>query len=188
MRRRLTSIDYKEVPWKNGKGTTVQLCIEPESADFAGGVFDFRVSRAAVVEAHSTWSVFPNVDRVLVIVDGAGLDLTHDGELTHHVLPWQVHRFRGDAVTTSTLLDGPVRDFNVMTRRDGPVRADVEVVRGVSSRTVAVSRCFVHIVHGTCTVMPHALALEPYDSAWLVRGDTLELPLDTCVAICVSIA
>ncbi|GHH75388.1 hypothetical protein GCM10018781_44170 [Kitasatospora indigofera] len=107
--------------WLNGGGVTREVAGAPEGSGLAD--FDWRVSLADVGQG-GPFSVFPGVDRVITLVDGAGMALTVAG--TEHVLaqPYQPFAFPGDADTGCRLLGGPVVDFNVMTRRG---RATAEV-------------------------------------------------------------
>ena len=91
------------------------MLIEPASADLEG--FDCRISMASVA-SDGPFSFFPGVDRQLLILEGGGLELTfQDGRqlvLERLGVPLS---FAGEEPIASRLLDGPVLDFNVMTRR-----------------------------------------------------------------------
>lgn len=108
---------YRVMPWKNGGGTTSELIIEPEGADLESG-FHWRLSMAEV-GVSGPFSRFEGYDRTLLLLEGRGMWLEMAGqgavELKHAFEPV---RFSGDWTTTGTLLDGPCRDFNVITRRD----------------------------------------------------------------------
>ncbi len=121
----LTPADARRVPWRNGRGVTEEVALGPAGARFEAGDFAWRVSRAGVVE-DGPFSAFPGIDRVLVVTEGAGLRLTHGGAPAVTLAPRVAHRFRGDEPTSAALVGGPVRDFNVLTRR-GVCVADVEV-------------------------------------------------------------
>lgn len=60
-------------PWKNGGGVTREIAAGPEGAGM--DTFAWRVSLADV-GADGPFSVFPEVTRVLTVVDGAGMELT----------------------------------------------------------------------------------------------------------------
>ncbi|MFD7989637.1 HutD family protein [Kitasatospora indigofera] len=109
--------------WLNGGGVTREVAGAPEGSGLAD--FDWRVSLADVGQG-GPFSVFPGVDRVITLVDGAGMALAVAG--TEHVLaqPYQPFAFPGDADTGCRLLGGPVVDFNVMTRR-GRATAEVAI-------------------------------------------------------------
>jgi environmental stress-induced protein Ves len=110
-------------PWKNGAGLTREIAVHPPGADMAS--FDWRIS-VAEVERDAPFSAFPGVDRCIVLLAGSGMRLVpHDGA-PPLVLeqPFEPLRFAGDVALDGRLLDGPCRDFNVMTRR-GAWRSEV---------------------------------------------------------------
>lgn len=94
--------------------------------------FDWRVSRAHVA-TDGPFSKFPDVDRTLLVLNGAGLRLAGAPfgavELTPDSLPFP---FDGGADVTATLTDGPIDDLNVMTRSR---RARHEVTRRTITET-----------------------------------------------------
>jgi hypothetical protein len=125
--RRFGPGDFTERPWKNGRGTTVELQVEPPGATLETG-FLWRLSMAAV-PASGPFSPFPGIDRTLLLLAGNGMELDH-GPHGRALLagPFQPVSFSGDWPTRGRLLDGPCRDFNVMTRRDA-MRHRVDILR-----------------------------------------------------------
>jgi len=125
----LKAQDYRRMPWKNGGGETVEIAVFPEGAGLAE--FDWRISMATVA-TDGPFSVFPDIDRTLSILDGAGMTLSIDGRapilLTQDSEPLP---FPADSPTAAALANGTITDLNVMTRR-GIYRHDVE--RGVADR------------------------------------------------------
>jgi environmental stress-induced protein Ves len=112
--RLLRLADLVAVPWKNGGGTTIEYAVHPEGAGF--DVFDWRLSRARVATS-GPFSDFPGIDRTLAVVAGTGLDLVFaDGavRLSPETPP---HAFPGDVAVDGRLVDGPIDDLNLMTRR-----------------------------------------------------------------------
>ncbi len=111
----LRAKDYKRMPWKNGGGETVEITIFPEKASLAD--FDWRVSMATVA-TDGPFSSFPGIDRTLSILQGKGMRLMIEGRkpalLTGETAPLP---FPADVATSATLVDGPIVDLNVMTRR-----------------------------------------------------------------------
>ncbi|ANK73697.1 MULTISPECIES: HutD family protein [Ensifer] len=111
----LCAKDYKRMPWKNGGGETVEIAIFPEKASLAD--FDWRVSMATVA-TDGPFSSFPGIDRTLSILQGKGMRLMIEGRkpalLTGETAPLP---FPADVATSATLVDGPIVDLNVMTRR-----------------------------------------------------------------------
>lgn len=107
--------DRVRVPWKNGRGVTEEIAIGPDGATVSSG-FDWRLSIASVDE-DGPFSLFPGVDRTLVVLQGEGLELEgldRPVPLDHR---FALASFPGDAAVTARLRDGRVRDLNLMTRR-----------------------------------------------------------------------
>ncbi len=175
------------VPWKNGGGVTREIAAWPEGS----GMDDFawRVSLAEV-GADGPFSAFPDVDRTLTVVEGAGMDLTVGGTRVLVNSPYVPSDFRGDLPTDGRLLDGPVVNLNVMWRRGAVATAPtVAVVRG---RLRVCAGALVVALDGTAEVA--GLTLGPYDAVQLgdeeavlhARGRTavigLSLPADAPLA------
>ncbi|MFJ9447494.1 HutD family protein [Kitasatospora sp. NPDC101235] len=109
--------------WLNGGGVTREVAGFPAGAGL--DAFDWRVSLADVASA-GPFSPFPGIDRVITLVEGAGMALTVDGTERLVDAPFLPFAFSGDATTDCRLVAGPVVDFNVMTRR-GRVEATVDL-------------------------------------------------------------
>ena len=154
------------VPWKNGGGVTREIAAWPEGA----GMDDFawRVSLAEVA-ADGPFSAFPDVDRTLTVVEGAGMDLTVGGERWLVNTRYVPRDFRGDLPTDCRLLDGPVVNLNVMWRRGaGPTTPTVAVVRG---RLRVGADVLVVALDETAEVA--GLTLRPYDAVRLGGEEAL---------------
>lgn len=104
---------YRRQPWKNGLGETIEIAVSPPGASVDD--FDWRVSMAKV-DADGPFSTFPEIDRTLTVLEGRGIDLMVAGfdPVRIETAP---HSFPGDAQSAATLIDGPIIDLNVMTRR-----------------------------------------------------------------------
>jgi environmental stress-induced protein Ves len=111
--RRLTRADYRRMPWRNGGGWTTEIAREPAGEDDA---FDWRVSIAEITR-DADFSRFEGVDRSLVLLEGAGMELRVGGAPTLLDRRGQSIDFAGETEVDCRLLDGPTRDFNVFTRR-----------------------------------------------------------------------
>lgn len=99
------------VPWRNGGGVTREVVASGGSGRHG---FDWRISIADVSQP-GPFSVFPGVDRVIILVEGERMDLVVDGVV--HVLRLHVPlSFEGASQTSCSLPNGPTRDLNVMTR------------------------------------------------------------------------
>lgn len=113
----LTPAEYRSMPWKNGKGVTLELFRSPPPQGEGLSDFDWRVS-IALVPSDGPFSRFPGMDRLICVLEGAGMRLTHgEGVEARSVLPFQPHAFSGETTTDCQLLNGPVKDFNVMVKR-----------------------------------------------------------------------
>jgi uncharacterized protein len=125
------------VSWKNGGGTTREIACSPLTASFAD--FDWRVS-VADVRADGAFSIFENVDRTIVLLEGAGMKLIGARGETIHGLTQRFapFAFAGETPISAQLLNGPSRDFNVMTRRRA-YRATVESLTESCARALQVN-------------------------------------------------
>lgn len=121
---------FRDMPWANGMGITTELYAHKnEQSDHVL----WRISMASV-SSDGPFSHFAGYDRILVLIEGSGLKLSHqDG--TEHCLTsaYQLATFPGDVATHATLMDGPVQDFNVITDRSA-YRSTVTIVSGESNR------------------------------------------------------
>jgi hypothetical protein len=111
--RIIDSRTARQLPWKNGKGVTLELAIAP--ADAGLDDFDWRISSARV-DSDGPFSHYPGIDRSLGLLSGAGLRL----KLPESVILDSRHpvlSFAGELDVQAELLDGPLQDFNLMSRR-----------------------------------------------------------------------
>ena len=105
---------YISMPWKNGKGNTIELL--KENAD-CNGSFNWRLSKAQV-STDGEFSWFENVERTLVLLSGTGITLDHQHSPRHVLIePLQFAQFSGAETTTASLHKGPIEDFNIMTKK-----------------------------------------------------------------------
>jgi environmental stress-induced protein Ves len=103
------------MPWKNGKGETVEIAVFPPGASM--DAFEWRISMASVAN-DGAFSLFPEIDRTLSILSGHGMSLTIDGaEPVLLTMESDPLRFAADVPVDATLVDGAITDLNVMTRR-----------------------------------------------------------------------
>ena len=110
----LTKEQYLRMPWKNGKGKTLELFRKEDKSGVA-----FRISQARVIEP-GIFSDFSGFDRNLVLIKGKGIRLTHknDNEVTNNELTnlLDIATFNGGDLTSSELIDGGIEDLNIMVR------------------------------------------------------------------------
>lgn len=121
-------------PWKNGGGVTREIVCQPPGAGM--DAFDWRVSIAHIA-SDGPFSRFERVDRVITLLEGAGVRLRSSDAAFDHRLdrPWTPFAFPGEAPVQGDLIAGDCHDFNVMTRR-GRCRARVVVHREAGSLPV----------------------------------------------------
>lgn len=104
--------DYPRMPWRNGGGTTQEIACNPGGST---AQFDWRLSIADVGQ-DGGFSAFTGCQRVITVLEGQGIELTVDGRLQAPLAPRQGYAFSGDAQVECRLLDGPIRDFNLIYR------------------------------------------------------------------------
>lgn len=161
--------DHKRMPWKNGKGETVEIAVFPPDASIDD--FDWRISTATVAE-DGPFSIFPGIDRTLSVLTGEGIVLSVEGAEAVELKPSSApYAFPADARTAARLLDGPITDLNVMTRR-GAFRHRVKRTTSEDDIWVQPSPAVVLIVvNSHCQIVPDGVWLEPLD-ALLLEPDT----------------
>jgi environmental stress-induced protein Ves len=145
--RVLGPADFTAMPWRNGKGTTLELARE----DDANGAMLWRLSSADVVE-DGAFSPFPGIDRILMLTEGEGFDLDfgEHGRVAP-VGPLVPVRFSGDWATRAENVRGPSRDLNVMLAR-GHAKAGVGVHHEAIRSTSLADRSMMLVLRGTFAV------------------------------------
>jgi uncharacterized protein len=114
---------YVLEPWRNGMGTTTELV----RSDDIDGNFVWRLSIAGVSN-DGLFSNFDGYERTLVLLDGVGMKLEHSKSGVSDLRQrFDVAWFEGGESTMARLVNGPITDFNVMTRRNN-CRANVEII------------------------------------------------------------
>jgi environmental stress-induced protein Ves len=124
--------EYRRMPWKNGGGVTTEIAVSPPGAGVSD--FDWRISMATVAQA-GPFSVFPEIDRTLAILEGPGIDLDIEGVAVTLTPSSPPHSFPADAPTHGVPIAGPIVDLNVMTRR-GRFRHAVRRLTGAGRLTI----------------------------------------------------
>lgn len=106
----LTAETRKTINWAHG--TSTELFVYPLDGDFVSRNFTFRISTATVEADETTFSSFPAITRILMILEGK-LTLIHEGRYTKELNTFDQDTFMGDWDTKSK---GRVRDFNLMCK------------------------------------------------------------------------
>lgn len=102
--------DYPRMPWRNGGGTTQEIACNPGGSTAS---FDWRLSLADVGQ-DGGFSAFTGYQRILTVLEGQGVALTVDGAPQAPLIPRVPYAFSGDSDVHCRLLDGPIRDFNLI--------------------------------------------------------------------------
>ncbi len=160
--------DHKRTPWKNGGGSTVEIC--RDEGDGPDG-FGWRLSIADIAEA-GPFSAFVGYERVITVLEGQGMVLTVDGLDTAPLQAFQPFAFSGASHVNCALVDGPIRDFNLIY---SPARYQA-VLKWVSATCLVDATPATQVVFAATDSVEVAIA----GGAWqLGRYDALVLPAHT---------
>lgn len=153
-----------ETPWRNGGGATCEIACWPPGAGMDD--FDWRLSVARIA-ADGPFSLFPGVDRSILLLEGDGVRLrSRTGGLDHRLdRPWVPFGFSGDLALECALLGGPSRDFNVMVRR-GRMRAQLRVLDAAGALAAT--------LHGLLLAWRGDWSLQRGGGCELLRGEQRE--------------
>lgn len=154
-------------PWLNGQGTTKDILQGPDPDEW-----HWRLS-VATSAGDAPFSHFEGIDRQLVLLDGAGLDLHFDDdEIIRLRAPLESALFTGERGVTGRPVDGPTTQLNAMWRRG---HVDAQVVTSHLHGTVTIdldptSTVIVFVAHGTVAIGPDSLELAAGDVALIYPG------------------
>ncbi|BBU56292.1 hypothetical protein KU6B_25570 [Mameliella alba] len=159
--------DWTEMAWRNGGGTTSEICAETRD----GGLL-WRLS-TAIVERDGPYSVFPGLVRISTVIEGQGTRITEAGtDNWREIAPLVPSRIDGDRQIEGRLVNGPVRYLNLFF---DPARlaAQVSVVRLNGGARTGSSPSAIFCVAGDC-----AIATSPSPS---ISAKTLvrDIPAET---------
>lgn len=106
----LRAADYPRMPWKNGGGSTEEI-----TRDAGQGLdgFGWRISIADIAQ-DGGFSLFSGYQRVITVLQGAGMNLNIDGRPSRDLMPFDALAFSGNSQVECTLLGGTIRDFNLI--------------------------------------------------------------------------
>lgn len=188
--RHLPSTGYVTLPWKNGKGVTDEICLWPEVGD--RDAFDLRISRATIA-GEATFSAFPGVDRIITVIEGAGLRLDF-GDQAADLAPRAPYRFDSGRTPMGIPQSGPVRVLNVMVARaiwsfgTARVTRDTESVRPVPGGFAVVfglsGLCHLSTVTDDLGLMPGDTAITTVETICTLQsgaGAALVVPVARAV-------
>ncbi|MBK6834471.1 MAG: HutD family protein [Bacteroidetes bacterium] len=107
----LTSYAQQKISTWSG-GTTTELFIYPEEAEYSERNFDFRISTATVEVEESNFTQLPGYKRILMILQGE-LFIEHKNQHNKILQQYQCDEFHGEWETKAK---GKVVDFNLMMK------------------------------------------------------------------------
>jgi uncharacterized protein len=169
---------YRRERWRNGGGWTREIM---RQTAVGSDTWDWRLS-IAEVEKTGDFSVFPLVDRALVLLEGAGMTMTSkvddDLDALSVSAPGEMVFFPGERLLHAHLHAGPTRDYNVMWRRD---RVSTTVQHVVLQETIELTllpgeRVTLFALSGTAYIS--TATLEAGDSALIeidAEGNTAQV-------------
>lgn len=162
--------ERRRMRWKNGLGWTNEVARE---AVDEGEEFLWRVS-VAEVDADCEFSEFGGIDRSILVLGGAGMELRVGGAPVELRAGGPALGFAGEAGGQCRLLAGPTRDFNVMTRRGVYAHSLVRVgVDGVVALVCGGETTLVYVAAGAVVVAGERLGAGDCLRAVAVPGDSL---------------
>jgi len=103
--------NYKTSKWEGG--TTTQLAIYPESADYTQGDFLWCLNITQLETSESNFTSLPDYNRILLVLSGEVI-LAHEGERIARLSTLEQDRFDGAYNTKSY---GETTDYNLMVRK-----------------------------------------------------------------------
>ncbi|MBZ9610507.1 HutD/Ves family protein [Rheinheimera maricola] len=117
----ITPAQWQTQRWQNGGGITHQLCRQDDGTGML-----WRLSIAEVA-SNGPFSRFDNIDRIIILLQGDGFSLHGVGNNPQRIdTPLTPFAFAGETAIHCRLINGAVRDFNLMIRR-GALQAKLQV-------------------------------------------------------------
>lgn len=170
-----TKAEYETTAWSGG--TTTQLLIAPEGANYAARDFLWRVSSATVELDESDFTSLPDYERLIATLRGE-IALTHNGGAPLQLRPYEVHAFSGGDRTHSS---GRCTDFNLMLRRGRAEGTMETVLLGAGQRRElapsGAEQTLLYAAEGDCTVMfgTESIELHPGETLLCQGQDALSV-------------
>ena len=159
--------DFKKQPWKNGRGETLELfkISDTQNPD----QFLFRLSMATI-DSSGPFSLFPGIDRQLVLINGETLNLKRENDEKCQLKKYDCISFTGEEKIHS-LVTVPCQDFNVMTKR-GWKKANVKVLHIPKRGTLKLSEnAFLYQLSGD---LKYQEFTKPINTLWII-SNTIEI-------------
>jgi environmental stress-induced protein Ves len=161
---------FTPLPWKNGGGVTHEAIRVPAGGD----PFRWRVS-VAHIDFSGPFSHFPEYNRKMVLLRGAGVELRFAGGVNKTLREvGDLMEFDGALSTHCELLKGPCVDLNLIVSKRDSVAVRVE--RFIESLPVGAARDETTLIFAVDRRVSLAvnsgktITLEPWDLALLSHG------------------
>jgi environmental stress-induced protein Ves len=163
-------------PWRNGGGITHEI-----HRDGPADAFRVRLS-VAEVKSPGPFSRFAGVDRWITLLEGHGFTLHKDERSITIDTPFVPFSFSGDELIECSLVNGPVRDLNVMIDRSQARAAVRSIVVDAEARLTPPAHAhelYVFVFEGTLAIdgialEHHVLAVGPAEAHTITgRGRAL---------------
>lgn len=187
----LSGSDFKTSLWAGG--TTTELFIYPEGADYSSRNFEFRLSSARVLQEDSVFTALPGFYRYLMVIDG-DMIISHNQKKPKLLSQFETYAFDGGWATTA---QGQCTDFNLMVNSlcDGSLNA-IHLDKGTIFQIdlpVAGSWLFVFVVDGEVRLVndmeKHLLSAG---SLVVISDDTSAVaymePINSCNLVLVKVS
>ncbi|WP_407485639.1 HutD family protein [Acinetobacter baumannii] len=99
---------YTKMLWKNGADFTLEIARSQGDTDF-----EWRISMADV-STSGPFSLFPNKQRIISVLEGHGMVLHVDDLPAKTLNQGDIFAFHGESQVQSELVDGAIRDLNLI--------------------------------------------------------------------------
>lgn len=126
----ITREQQKTSTWSGG--TTTQLAIYPEDADYGSRNFIWRLSSATVEAEESVFTSLPGIDRIIMILEGE-IELEHQGHYKKVLGKFEQDSFSGGWTTKSI---GQATDFNLMMKEGCQGKLEAVILEKDEVRTI----------------------------------------------------
>jgi uncharacterized protein len=171
--------ELQETPWRNGGGVTREIAIEGARDDFV-----WRLSMADV-GVDGPFSKFDGMQRILTVIQGCGMELISSPIKLQANLYVPV-RFDGSCEIEAKLIDGPLRDLNLIYRPERCI-AEIQLITESYNLEASHDRTYgIHCIEGVI-VVNDAEQLHPGDSALVEYGAVVVAGTATALLITLDV-
>ncbi|KQX46747.1 MULTISPECIES: HutD family protein [unclassified Paenibacillus] len=152
-------------------GTTTQLAIYPENAEYNQRNFLWRISTASIQDEHSLFTCLPDFWRKLMVIEGEVI-LEYEGLHQVGLKPYEQESFSGGWVTRSM---GKVTDFNLITAAGCRGELEALWIKEGTSQEIDCHKNDVEFTLVTeafyCTEGRVRFSINEDQSLWIEKGD-----------------